>query len=107
MIDLSDGLVRDGGRLAAASGVVIDLDPTALTADVEALVDAAHALDADPWAWVLHGGEEHALLATVPTGPLPTGFRRLGDVRAPSAGESPGILLGGRPVGSAGFDHFA
>ena len=30
MMDISDGLVRDGGRLAAASGVVLDLDPAAL-----------------------------------------------------------------------------
>jgi thiamine-monophosphate kinase len=30
MMDISDGLVRDGGRLAAASGVVLDLDPLEL-----------------------------------------------------------------------------
>src|SRR5690606_39729635 len=63
MMDLSDGLVRDGGRLAAASRVRIDLDRAALAPDVETLAALAEELGEDPWAWVLHGAEEHAMLA--------------------------------------------
>ena len=37
MLDISDGLLRDGGRIARASHVVIDLDLQALADDVEAL----------------------------------------------------------------------
>src|SRR6478735_8745524 len=43
MLDLSDGLLRDGGRIARASSVVIDLDPRALAADVDALTEALGA----------------------------------------------------------------
>ncbi len=107
MLDVSDGLVRDAGRIARASGVVIDLDHGALAPDAEALADAARALDADAWEWVLHGGEEHAMLATFPADRVPMGFRRIGAVRALSAGESPRVLLDGAAITHEGFDHFA
>ncbi|WP_425583946.1 thiamine-phosphate kinase [Terrabacter aeriphilus] len=104
MLDLSDGLLRDGGRIARASGVVVDLDPAALAGDVDALMDAVGAeaaLDC-----VLAGGEEHSLLATFPAGSVPPGWRVLGEVRASGAGERPGILVGGRAVSHTGWDHF-
>ncbi|BAS09533.1 thiamine-monophosphate kinase [Arthrobacter sp. Hiyo4] len=50
MLDISDGLVRDGGRLAAASGVVLDLDPATLKPFAEALRPASDLLRADPWS---------------------------------------------------------
>jgi len=66
MMDVSDGLVLDASRLAAASGVTV-------------LIDTA-SLGADP-AVALSGGEDHALLATFPSGTaLPDGFRRVGEV---------------------------
>ncbi len=49
MLDVSDGLLLDASRLAAASGVGIDLD------------EPEHPL-------ALAGGEDHALLATFPAG---------------------------------------
>ena len=104
MLDLSDGLLRDGGRIARASGVVIDLDAAALAADVSALTDALGAeaaLDC-----VLAGGEEHSLLATFPAGMLPEGWRAIGGVRAPAQGEQPAILVDGRVVTHTGWDHF-
>ncbi|MEH3089133.1 MAG: thiamine-phosphate kinase, partial [Microbacterium arborescens] len=71
MMDVSDGLVRDARRLARASGVTLDLDRAALGDDPER---------------ALHGGEDHALLATFPAGaPLPAGFRRIGSVGEPGA----------------------
>src|SRR5699024_10163510 len=90
MMDLSDGLIRDGRRLAAASQVTLDLDGAALTPDVEHLAALAHELDADPWSWVLHGGEEHAMLGVF--APAPDG---------------PAVLLDGAVVEGTGFDHFA
>src|SRR5690606_12065073 len=62
MMDVSDGLLRDGGRVASASGVLVDLDTIALAPLVEALAPAAALLGADPLTWVLSGGEDHGLL---------------------------------------------
>jgi len=111
MLDLSDGLLRDAGRVARASGVVLDLEPVAdaFAADVAALAAAAGALGADAREWVLGGGEDHGLLATFPAGTaLPEPFRAVGRVRA-AGPDGPGVLVGGQPpaAGSPGWDHFA
>ncbi|MGC5626630.1 thiamine-phosphate kinase [Georgenia sp. Z1344] len=120
MIDVSDGLVRDAGRIARASGVVVDLDSRAtLAADRDALAGAAAELGADPAEWVLRGGEDHGLLATFPSdAALPAGFRAIGRVlgAGEAAAETPppvvdgvggAVLLDSRPVGGiGGYDHF-
>ena len=104
MIDLSDGLVRDAGRLARASRVVLDLDTARLRADVDALTPAVGpqaALDA-----VLTGGEEHSLLATfAEETSLPPGWRVLGRVRE-CGGDDPGVRVDGRVRVGGGWDHF-
>jgi thiamine-monophosphate kinase len=87
MCDVSDGLVQDLGHLCRASGVGIDLD-------AGSLVDQAVSLDD-----VLHGGEDHALAATI-SGPVPEGCRLVGRVVA-----GQGVTLDGVPV-SGGWDHF-
>ena len=79
MTDVSDGLVADLGHIASASGVGIDLSTAALASDRDAVADAAAILGADPWAWVLGGGEDHALVATFPSAP-PVGWRVIGRV---------------------------
>ncbi|MHA7288062.1 thiamine-phosphate kinase [Arthrobacter sp. MDT3-24] len=108
MLDISDGLVRDGGRLAAASGVVLDLDPAALKPLAEALRPASDLLSADPMAWVLGGGEDHGLLATFPAGvQLPAGFTAIGSVQALGSATLPGVTIAGHAVGTGGWDHFA
>lgn len=104
MLDVSDGLLRDGGRLATASGVTIDLDDGALGAFVDMLADAGQALGVDPWAWVLGGGEDHGLLAVFDRGQAPTGFTVIGRTTLP--GPSPVLLSGARPAVGIGFDHF-
>lgn len=102
MTDVSDGLLADLGHIAAASGAVLDLDADALRPEVEALAAPARATGADPWAWVLGGGEDHALAGCFP-GPPPPGWRVIGRVRAGAAE----VLLGGRHWGgSAGWQSY-
>ncbi len=79
MIDVSDGLIGDLGHIADASGVGIDLSRAGLAADHDALTDAGAAVGADPWSWVLGGGEDHALVACF-AGGVPAGWRVIGRV---------------------------
>jgi thiamine-monophosphate kinase len=97
MIDLSDGLLRDGHRVAAASGVRLALSPAGLHEDVAALTEAVGeaALEC-----VLSGGEEHSLLASFPAD-VPDGWRTIGVVEA---GE--GVTLEGVVQQPRGWDHF-
>ena len=108
MMDISDGLVRDGNRMAAASRAVLNLDAAALKELAVPLLPASELLGADPMAWVLGGGEDHGLLATFPAGvPLPPGFTAIGSVEAPAPTESTGVTIAGRPADAVGWDHFA
>jgi thiamine-monophosphate kinase len=77
MIDVSDGLIADLRHVAEASAVSIDLSTAALRADHDALTAPAAAVGADPWPWVLAGGEDHALAASF-AGPAPAGWRVIG-----------------------------
>jgi thiamine-monophosphate kinase len=120
MIDVSDGLLADLGHVAAASGVLVDLDSAALRPG-DRLITAARAVagsrpdlartgraarSADDLAlsWVLTGGEDHSLVATFPLGTrLPPRWTVIGAVRAGN-----GVLVDGHPQPDApGWDHFA
>lgn len=112
MMDISDGLLRDANRLAAASGALLDLDGVVLEKEAEKLRECGQALGVDPLLWVLTGGEDHGLLSTFPAStPLPEGFIRIGLVL--SAGpEQHSVTIGGRNFksvvdGAVGWDHFA
>jgi thiamine-monophosphate kinase len=90
MMDVSDGLVLDASRLAAASGVSVEIDASTL---------GAHVVDA------LTGGEDHALLATFPPAvSLPDGFRPIGRIVAPTVQP---VLVDGQPHdGRGGWDPY-
>lgn len=114
MLDVSDGLLRDAGRLARASGVALDLaDPLGVFADdVDALRAVADLLGAEPAArllgWLLTGGEDHGLLATFPPDVvLPPGFHQVGTVVSPLGLPGEVTVEGRAPeVAGTGWDHF-
>jgi thiamine-monophosphate kinase len=88
MLDVSDGLAIDAGRLARASGVGVDFDSAAL---------------GDRPGAAMNGGEDHALLATFPPGAaLPEGFRRLGTATS----QSGVVLVDGTPHTQLGWDPY-
>lgn len=86
MLDVSDGLAADAGRLAAASGC-------RLAIDVGAVPRGGRLED-------LGFGEDYELLATTPD---PLGFAVIGRVEEGSGVE---LTLDGRPVVLGGWEHF-
>lgn len=100
MIDVSDGLVRDVGRVAAASGVGIELSGQALRGMATGPLEVALG-EEDALTQVLSGGEEHSLVATF-AGEPPEGWRVIGRV---VAGE--GVRVDGATPTVLGWDHFA
>ena len=103
-IDLSDGLLGDLAKLAAASGCAALLEVDALPR-----LAALDAVASQPYA--LHGGDDYELLFTVPQSraaavmALPD-VTRIGEMRA---GSGVTLLEDGRTraAAHAGFDHFA
>lgn len=109
LMDISDGLVRDSGRLAQASGCAFDISCDALAPWLSALAEPAdlltgaeqHAARELSLRWVLTGGENHGLLGTCPPEQIPLGFTRIGTVRSGT-----GVTVDGRPYTAKGWDHF-
>jgi thiamine-monophosphate kinase len=103
MIDISDGLGRDAGRIARASGVVIELEATRIPL-------AQGSLN---WDRAVRDGEDYELLVVSDDAFLPDSVRRLvpiGLARARNPGEPPGVWVtdpyGRRhEVSDWGWDH--
>lgn len=95
LMDISDGLSRDGAKIAAASGVVINLQTAKLAKYAQRLAGLAQVLNRDSWDWVLGGGEDHGLLCSAPPGFSVPGFTPIGEVVAlPGTGKSLGSTNG-------------
>jgi len=108
MLDISDGLMRDGNRMAEASSVVLDFDPAALEKFATPLEPAATLLGKEAMRWVLGGGEDHGLLATFPANiQLPQGFTAIGSVQAVVEPPGSGVRISGQTADTVGWDHFA
>ncbi len=107
-LDVSDGLARDLGRLAAASAVGATVEAAALPIPRGARALAA-ALGVDPFTLALGGGEDYVLLFTLPAGaPAPPGCARIGTIDGqPRRGlrlrEGDRV----RPLPPLGWDHLA
>lgn len=102
MIDVSDGLLADLGHIAEQSGVAVDVTTAAFEV-AEPLQAVGAALGADPMRFILSGGDDHALVATFPSGAaLPEGWRVIGSVS-----EGDGVTVDGAAYeGSRGWTHF-
>jgi thiamine-monophosphate kinase len=94
MMDISDGLLLDGSRLAEASGVTLAL----ASADIPIAVPEERRADALRW------GEDYELLFTMPPGAEPpVSAWRIGEVRAR---RHAALLLDGKPPeGTLGYEH--
>ena len=113
-MDLSDGLVKDLGRLCRASGTAARISLAMLP--LESFTRKAVTLEAGRWAAVAAAGDDYEVLATVPPGRVrefvdaarscATTVSRIGSMSAGSGVEIVG--LDGKPVTfeRAGWDHF-
>lgn len=110
LIDVSDGLGRDAGRVARQSGVRLDLAAAHLP------ISPAVPAGPDRWLAALRDGEDYELLFTAPAdAPIPTVIDGIAGARTPITrigAVVPGegafcIMPGGRPMDCTelGWDH--
>ncbi|WP_329519855.1 thiamine-phosphate kinase [Spirillospora sp. NBC_01491] len=94
LLDVSDGLLQDLGHIAAASGVLIDVDSAA--------VPVPDVLGPAGLRYALTGGEDHAFAGTFPAATvLPPSWSVIGTVA-----EGIGVTVDGASHGAGGWDHF-
>jgi thiamine-monophosphate kinase len=98
MLDLSDGLALDARRLARGSEckLVIELERVPVA---DGVCDVAEQVGESPWRLACGFGEDYELLAATAE---PDGFTAIGRCEAGSGVE---LLLEGRPLELAGYEH--
>ncbi|GMA34400.1 thiamine-monophosphate kinase [Demequina litorisediminis] len=102
MMDLSDGLARDGARIARASEVRLAVE-SALVPVHEAASFTAQTMGVDALAWALGGGEDHHMVACFPReSAVPAGWVIVGVVE-----DGSGLTVDGAAPTVSGWDHFA
>lgn len=107
MLDVSDSLAKDAGRIADASEVTLAISNQKLLGYCAVLEQVAQSItargsEASEKDWVLFGGEDHSLLCTFPKdAQIPTGFKVIGEVQRRQ--ESP-VTLDGLPLETKGWD---
>jgi thiamine-monophosphate kinase len=117
MMDLSDGLAKDLGRLCASSRVGARVDLRSIPV-APALAEAADALGLDALDAALGGGEDYELLATMPLDRVDEAAATLHErfgvpltvVGSIVEGEGVVAISGDgdeRPLDPSGWDHFA
>lgn len=105
MCDISDGLISELTHIAKASGVQIAIERSEIMAGsgFAELQRLAVEYGVDVWQWILHGGEDHAFIATVPgSSKLPAGFIKIGSVDKGAR-----VLVDGFIIEHQGFSHFS
>lgn len=105
-MDLSDGLARDLPRLLGTNlGAALTIDPASLHPETTAYCKS-HGIDPVHFAYL--GGEDYALLATVPAHKRDDALKRIPEAQAiGTVTETSGILLNGAEPTAPGFDHFS
>ncbi len=112
MIDISDGLIREAGHIARASGVNLAVVPGAVPVHAAAL-ELAPKLKLDPAALALSSGEEYELLVCLPRRRIAPATRALARLRRSltvigEVRKGRGVtLVGAAPSRLSAFDHFA
>lgn len=97
MMDVSDSILTDADRLAAANGLHAAIDPSWVDKKAGSLKTVADKYDVDARGWVLTGGEDYGLLAVLnPDLPIPTGWQVIGGLTTEPQ-ERPEVT---------GWDHF-
>ncbi|MBV9439595.1 MAG: thiamine-phosphate kinase [Candidatus Eremiobacteraeota bacterium] len=108
LMDLSDGLSTDLGRMCEASGCGAEIDGVPVSAAARAI---AERRGADAEAWALHGGEDYELLAAIDRRAFPYLARRFAaQHRRPllQVGRitvDRGVRLRGERLAALGWDH--
>lgn len=79
MMDVSDSILTDADRIAAANGLHAEIDQNWVEAQAAGLQTVADIYAADPQQWVLTGGEDYGLLAVLdPQVTVPMGWQVIG-----------------------------